>query len=202
MWARAGYDPGMEPVKESNPSAEALSAEPEQQDPSAVDPAADEKVQLQLAIFEVTRDARGKDLADIQDRLRAEFTRRGVATPPGTWLESVASAAFYGQPYLIDLPSAVAADSAVPAPDQEIRERLESRRKLRREKLPPGIFPDASEWEVRPDQVTPAWHGAAGGPPSNTRTSPGWASRPLLAAAGMVAALLVTAAVWASRRRR
>lgn len=129
-------------------NAEPLEGGPAGQDPTVNVPAADVKLQLQLAIFEASKGSEGKSLAEILERLRSAFAARGVAEPPATWLESVASSAFYGEPYLIDFPTAVAADSTVPAPNQEVRNRLAGRRELRAEKLPPGIFPSMDDWDV------------------------------------------------------
>ena len=112
------------------------------------DRAWDDKVRLQLAIFEVTGDAGGKSLGEIRELLLAAFARQGVEPPPGTWVESVASSAFYGEPYIVDLSAAVAADAIVPAPNEELRERLASRRKLQQEELPAGIFPSRAEWNI------------------------------------------------------
>ncbi|MHC6592258.1 hypothetical protein [Arthrobacter sp. C152] len=114
----------------------------------STDQVMDEKVRLQLAIFEVTRDAGGRGLGEIREMLLAAFARHGVEPPPGTWVESVASSAFYGEPYIVDLSAAVAADAITPAPDGEVRERLASRRRLQQEKLPPGIFPSPAEWNI------------------------------------------------------
>ncbi|NUS35765.1 MAG: hypothetical protein HOQ04_04780 [Pseudarthrobacter sp.] len=129
-------------------SGERLDMDPAQLDPGATDPAADEKVRLQLAIFEVTRDADGKGLGEIRDMLLAAFARHAVQPPPGTWVESVASSAFYGEPYIVDLSAAVAADAIVPAPNGEVRERLASHRQLQQEKLPAGIFPAPADWNL------------------------------------------------------
>ena len=137
-----------DPSKSGAVNAEPLEGDPAGQDPTVNVPAADVKLQLQLAIFEASKDSEGKSLAEILERLRSAFAARGVAEPPATWLESVASSAFYGEPYLIDFPTAVAADSAVPAPNQEVRNRLAGRRGLRAEKLPPGIFPSRDDWDV------------------------------------------------------
>jgi len=122
--------------------------DPTGQDPAATDPDAEAKLQLQLAIFEVSKDSKGRSLDEIITRLRAAFADHGVDEPPFTWLESVASSAYYGEPYIIDFPTALAADDAVSAPNEQVRERLEKRRELRAEKLPPGIFPSASDWNV------------------------------------------------------
>ena len=139
--------------------AEPLSTDPTGQDPGATDPTADVKAQLQSAIFEVTRDAEGKSLGNILELLRSAFARRGVEAPPNTWLESVASAAFYGEPYIIDLPAALAAEGAVPAPSEDVRRQLASRRQLRQETLPPGIFPAPADWDIHGDGRRPRWRG-------------------------------------------
>lgn len=153
-----------DPSKAGAVNAEPLTVDPTGQDPTVKDPAADAKLQLQLAIFEASKDSEGKSLAEILESLRSAFAARGVAEPPATWLESVASSAFYGEPYLIDLPTAIAADAAVPAPNQEVRNRLAARRELRAEELPPGIFPSGNDWDVpileapagAPEPVNPA----------------------------------------------
>ncbi|WP_314214087.1 hypothetical protein [Pseudarthrobacter equi] len=170
--------------------------------PGTNEPEEDSHVQLQLAIFNVTRDAEGNDLEEIKEMLRAEFARRGVQSPPATWLDSVASAAFYGKPYIVDLPSALAADDAVPAPTGEVREQLELRRELRNEKLPPGILPAASEWKLSPDEVTAAEPATTpGGRPAHSTEGSAAGHRPLLVAAALAAAgVLAFAAARASRR--
>ncbi|MGX5715380.1 hypothetical protein [Arthrobacter sp. MAHUQ-56] len=127
--------------------------DPDGLDPSAKDPAFDEKLRLQLAIFEVTRDADGRGLGEIRDMLLAAFSRHGVQPPPGTWVESVASSAFYGEPYIVDLSAAVAADAIMPAPNDEVRERLASHRQLQQEKLPAGIFPAPEDWNLPGSEV-------------------------------------------------
>ncbi|MEW1805781.1 hypothetical protein [Pseudarthrobacter sp. NPDC080039] len=166
-------------------------------DPSATDPMADEKVRLQLAIFEVTRDADGKSLDDIQEMLRAAFARHRVATPPGTWLESVASSAYYGEPYIVDLSVAAIADTIVPAPNDEVRERLAARRQLQQEKLPAGIFPAPSDWNI------PGSDAAVG---SNRTTSPdrwkGSAVPAMAALAAVALAAVLVARAGTGRRRR
>ena len=170
--------------------------DPTGQDPAATDPDAEAKLQLQLAIFEVSKDSKGRSLDEIITRLRAAFADHGVDEPPFTWLESVASSAYYGEPYIIDFPTALAADDAVSAPNEQVRERLEKRRELREEKLPPGIFPSASEWNV-PEVARRGLEA-----PASTSTA---ASRNtiLLAVAAVVgAATLVALAVRASKRGR
>ena len=151
-------DPMSSETGSTNANSEAVpgtSQDPAVLDPDAQDPDAEEKLRLQLAIFDVSRDAGGRSLEEIRDMLLAAFAARGVAAPPATWVESVASSAFYGEPYIIDYPTAIAADNLEPAPNPEVRERLAARRELREVQLPPGIFPDASEWELSPREVTP-----------------------------------------------
>lgn len=153
-----------DPNKSGDVNAELPTEDPTGQDPAAADPDAEVKLQLQLAIFEVSKDSKGKSLSEIVENLRTVFAAHGVQEPPITWLESVASSAFYGEPYIIDYPTAVAADEVLPAPNEEVRNRLASRRELRTEELPPGIFPSASDWKVpdigarggaAPDEVSP-----------------------------------------------
>lgn len=184
------FNPGKAgPVK-----PEPLKPDPTGQDPSASDPGADAKLQLQLAIFEVTRDAQGKSLEEILASLRAAFAAHGVDAPPNAWLESMASSAFYGEPYIIDFPAAIAADDAVPAPNKNARERLAYRRELRQEKLPAGTFPSPAEWEVPASAIThPRRSGhvhtvAVSRTPSGTRTV-------LVAVAAVMAVLIVIRAV-------
>ncbi|NUT69697.1 hypothetical protein [Pseudarthrobacter sp. C4D7] len=132
-----------------NPEAAPGSAQdPTVLDPDAKDQDAEEKLRLQLAIFDVTRQAGGRSLAEIRELLLSAFAARGAGTPPETWVESVASSAYYGEPYIIDYPTAIAADDLEPAPNQEVRERLAARRELQQEKLPAGIFPAQDEWNI------------------------------------------------------
>ncbi len=175
------------PDRTDHANPEPLNPDPTRQDPSATDPGADAKLQLQLAIFDVTRDAQGKSLEDILESLRSAFAAHGVESPPNTWLESVASSAFYGQPYIIDFPAAIAADAAVPAPNEDVRERLAFRRRLRREKLPAGTFPSPAEWEVPANEI--ARPGTAGHPVTVSRTTSG--TRMVLADIGVAMAVLV-----------
>jgi hypothetical protein len=184
---------------------EAVRTDPTGQDPAAVDPAANDRVKLQLAIFEVTREARGKSLGEIRELLLTAFARHGVKPPPNTWINSVASAAVYGEPYIIDFPSALAADRQVPAPKESVRRRLAIRRELRQEQLPPGLFPSAADWDI-PD-------GANGAASAGSSTAAGTGLsravkestaglRGLVAAAALTAAATVTVlAVRAARRR-
>ena len=129
------------PGSTNQAGGEPLDVDPTGQDPAAVDPGEDWKMQLQLAIFDVAPKAEGKNEDEIRDMLLAEFRRRGIESPPGTWLDSVASSAFYGEPYIVDLPAAVAADAVEPAPTEDVRERLAARRELQQEKLPRGNPP-------------------------------------------------------------
>lgn len=177
-----------------NPDAEPLDPDPTGQDPSAKDPTAEEKMLLQAAIFDATREAAGRSLSEIKEMLQAGFARRGVQAPTPMWLDAVASAAFHGESYIIDFPAALAAEGAAPAPDQALRERLAVRRGLREEKLPAGIFPPASAWELDDNDVT------SGDPETGRRPNAraGWGGRTGLwkavSAAGL-AALLAFAAL-------
>jgi hypothetical protein len=193
-----------DPRNADSPNTGPTSIDPVEQDPSAKDPAADEKEQLQLAIFEVTPDARGKSLGEIRQMLLAAFSRRGVQPPPDTWLDSVASAAFYGEPYIIDLPAALAADGAVPAPNEEVRRRLDSRRRLRQQRLPAGIFPSPAEWDVTDNEVTDGSPGqAAQGRPGAVTWRVGGTGTALAGAALLIGgAVLAIRAVSALRRHR
>lgn len=177
-----------------NPAnAKPLDPDPTGQDPSAKDPTAKEKMLLQSAIFEVTRESDGRSLPEIRDMLRSEFSRRGVEAPTSMWLDAVASAAFYGEPYIIDLPAALAADAAVAAPNPEVRGRLEARRELRQEKLPAGTFPPAAAWELDDSEVTGRTSGQDPDAPvlvESTRSV-----RQLLAVAASSAAVLLGLAV-------
>lgn len=184
------------PGSTNHAGAEPLDADPSGQDPAATDPGADGKVQLQLAIFDVTRNAKGKAQDEIREMLRSEFARRGIESPPATWLDSVASSAFYGEPYIVDLPSAVAADAVVPAPAEDVREGLASRRRLRQEKLPAGILPAQSEWNVPANEVT-----GGSTPAAPLKPRAGWPGGAILALAALAAAAVVAvAAARASRR--
>ena len=158
----------------------------------STDPAADEKVRLQLAIFDVTREADGKSMAEIREMLHTAFSRHGVAAPPATWVESVASSAFYGEPYIVDLSAAVTADAMVPAPDDGVRETLAARRELQQEKLPADIFPSPSEWNIPAADAT----GGSTGTASLTK----WDGGLVLAVAALVATAVV--AVIAARVSR
>ena len=190
-----------DPSKAGAVNAEPLTVDPTGQDPTVKDPAADVKLQLQLAIFEASKDSEGKSLAEILESLRSAFAARGVAEPPATWLESVASSAFYGEPYLLDFPTAIAADAVVPAPNQEVRNRLAARRELRAEELPPGIFPSGNDWDV------PVIEAPAGAPePVNPATMSRRATRIAagLAFVGVVAAatVVIVQSARASNRHR
>ncbi|MDQ0663362.1 hypothetical protein QFZ35_001860 [Arthrobacter ulcerisalmonis] len=164
-------------------------------DPTAGNYMADEKVRLQLAIFDVTREADGRSLGEIREMLTAAFARHGVETPPATWVESVASSAFYGEPYIVDLEAAVTADAIVPAPNEDVRERLASHRQLQQKELPPGIFPAPSEWELSPGEVTTTAQGPARRGAFRALAASAGTSRQLLAAAGLAAAVLAALVV-------
>ena len=177
------------PDKAGLANPEPLNPDPTGQDPSAADPAAATKLLLQMAIFEVTRDAQGKSPQEILQRLRSAFADHGVQTPPGTWLESVASAAFYGEPYIIDLPAAVAADNILPAPSTEVRRRLATRRRLRQERPSAGSFPSAASWDAPGDDITHHRNFRHVHPATISRTtSP---TRMVLAAVGAAMAVLM-----------
>lgn len=147
------------------------------------------KVQLQLAIFEATRAAPGKTMAEIHEILRAAFTRRGLPSPPGPWLDAVASEAFYGKPYILDLPTAVTADGAVAAPDPQVQQTLAGRRLLRQAEA----LPAADEH--------PARAGADTGNSPGIRRTPCAVPAPgaRLAAIGRIVtgALVLSLAAWA-----
>lgn len=175
-----------------------LDPDPAGRDPSAEDPGGRQKALLQSVIFEVARETEGRSLADIRDMLQSGFARAGVAAPTNAWLDSVASAAFYGEPYIIDLPAALAADAAVAAPTAGLRERLATRRELRKEKLPAGIFPPASAWELADSEVTTRAPGPAREPDNRTPARPG-RMRLLLPAAALGAAVLL--AYWRMTRK-
>ncbi|WP_285247676.1 MULTISPECIES: hypothetical protein [unclassified Pseudarthrobacter] len=177
------------PDKAGRANPEPLNPDPTGQDPSATDPGVDAKLQLQLAIFGVTKDAQGKSLQEILQRLRSAFADHGVQTPPGTWLESVASSAFYGEPYIIDLPAALAADSTLPAPSTDVRRRLAIRRRLRQEKLPAGTFPSPAAWDVPANEITHPGRSGHIHPVTISRTARG--TRMVLAAVGAVMAVLM-----------
>ncbi|WP_400158670.1 hypothetical protein [Arthrobacter sp. BPSS-3] len=186
-----------DPSKSADVNAKLPAEDPTGQDPAATDPDAEAKLQLQLAIFEVSKDSKGRSLDEIITRLRAAFADHGVDEPPFTWLESVASSAYYGEPYIIDFPTALAADDAVSAPNEQVRERLETRRELREEKLPPGIFPSASDWNV-PEVARRGLKAPAKASATAPRTSI------LVAIVGcvVVAAAAAVLTARASRRRR
>lgn len=149
-----------DPGRTNHAGGEPLDVDPTGQDPAVVDPEAHDpdgeaKLKLQLAIFDVIRrGATGKSLDEIREMLLTAFAARDVAPPPFTWVESAASSAFYGEPYIIDYPTAIAADDLEAAPDEAVRERLAARRKLRGTQLPQGILPAPSEWQIPANEVT------------------------------------------------
>lgn len=188
----------------TNPNSEAVpgtSQDPVVLDPDAQDPDAEEKLRLQLAIFDVSRDAGGRGLEEIRDMLLSAFAARGVAAPPATWVESVASSAFYGEPYIIDYPTAIAADDLEPAPNPDVRERLAARRELREVQLPPGIFPSQEEWNIPANEVTTADQGRGGRGAFQALMAPGGPSRQLLAAVGLAGVVLAALAIIQLSRR-
>lgn len=73
-------------------------------------------VEFQQAIIEVARRGRGKKANEIVQMLRAAFARRRLPAPPGPWMESVASEAARGKPYVVDVPTAKAMGSTLDAP--------------------------------------------------------------------------------------
>lgn len=73
-------------------------------------------VEFQQAIIEVARHGRGKKANEIVQMLRAAFARRRLPSPPGPWMESVASEAARGKPYVVDVPTAKAMGSTLDAP--------------------------------------------------------------------------------------
>lgn len=178
-----------------------MSQDPAVLDPDAQDPDAEEKLRLQLAIFDVSRDAGGRGLQEIREMLLSAFAARGVAAPPATWVESVASSAFYGEPYIIDYPTAIAADDLEPAPNPEVRERLAARRELREVQLPPGIFPSQEEWNIPANEVTSADRGRGGRAALRALKAPEGLSRQLLAAVGLAGVVLAALAIIQLSRR-
>lgn len=95
---------------------------------SEQDPLERRDVQLQLAIFEVVRAARGKSPAEIRQMLRSAFARRRLSNPPGPWMDAATSEAFYGKPYIVDLPAAAAATNAMDAHDRQVGQEPGSQR--------------------------------------------------------------------------
>ncbi|WP_285244868.1 hypothetical protein [Pseudarthrobacter sp. fls2-241-R2A-127] len=171
-------------------------------DPEAQDPDEDAKLKLQLAIFDVTRrGATGKSLEEIREMLMAAFAARNVAPPPFTWVESAASSAFYGEPYIIDYPTAIAADDLEAAPDEAVRERLADRRKLREVQLPEGILPKPSEWNIPANEVTSADPGRGGRGALRNLMTPEGPSRQILAATALAGVVLAALAVIQLSRR-
>ncbi|WP_285248581.1 hypothetical protein [Pseudarthrobacter sp. efr-133-R2A-89] len=191
-----------DPGRTNHAGVEPLDVDPTGQEPAVVDPEAhdpdpDAKLKLQLAIFDVTRrGATGKSLEEIREMLLTAFAARDVAPPPFTWVESAASSAFYGEPYIIDYPTAIAADDLEAAPDETVRKRLAARRELREVQLPPGIFPSREEWKIPANEAT----GTAG---TRTLSPSGWGGRAVLAVAALAAvAVAAIAAIRAGTGRR
>ncbi|MFD1212158.1 hypothetical protein ACFQ36_08895, partial [Arthrobacter sp. GCM10027362] len=87
-------------------------------------PATGHNIDRQLAIVKVARRARGRDIEEIKAMLREEFSRLGLPQQPGTWLEAVASEAWYGKPYVIDLGALEAATALVETSGQPVEQVL------------------------------------------------------------------------------
>lgn len=116
-------------------------------------------VQRQLALFEVARQARGKDMAEIRGMISSAFARRQLPNPPGPWLDAAATEAHYGEPYIVDLPAAVAVDELLPVSDPNLEATLSSRRRVRQaEGLPTGLTqkPRAAAPSTAPADTTEA----------------------------------------------
>ena len=88
-------------------------------------------VQRQLAIFQVAGHAAGKGASEIKAMLEKALAEQGLLNEPAPWLDAVAAAAAYGEPYIVDLPSAVVAESIAAAPDRHVQQTLLQRRLLR-----------------------------------------------------------------------
>ena len=149
-------------------------------------------VQRQLAIFNIVRRAQGKSMAEIQQMLRDAFARRRLPIPTGTWLDAVATEASYGKPYIVDLPSAVAADKIMAAPDPNVEEYLQLRRRLRASETSP------SQRSSRTGNAAPRFRVAA----ATGRLKNATARRTLATAISLALAAAATAIVWALRKRR
>lgn len=153
-------------------------------------------VQRQLAIFEVAKDARGKSMDEIKEMLRAAFSRHRVSGQPGTWLDGVASEASYGEPYIVDMPSALAADSIMPAPDPQVQQTLAGRRKLRQSEEPPAKSDRAFE------AAAPSGGGTASAGARGIGTVTGRDPAVLIVAVAVALTLAVSAAVAFREARR
>lgn len=171
-------------------------------------PARSENVQRQLAIFDVARKAHGRSLPEIKKMLTDAFARRGLSRQPGPWLDAVASEALYGEPYIVDLPAAVAADTEVNAADPQIHEALRRRRVLRASgaamasrSVPSTDTTAAVEGSLPRRTPLPRRTARSAQGRSGTLFSPGMRMRKLLwALAAAVAAALVGAALRAKKR--
>lgn len=155
-------------------------------------PANPDRVQQQLAIFDVVRRARGKTLAEVKTMLTKAFAERGLPRQPALWLDAVASEAAYGKPYIVDLPAAVAADSITSAPDPKVEEILRDRRQLRSESDTEGGETGSATnvAEVKASDDDAVHHrGAAGVPPLTLLGFVAAAAAIALAAAAARAAL-------------
>jgi len=87
----------------------------------------------------------------------------------------------------------------VPAPNQEVRDRLAGRRELRADKLPPGLFPSTDDWAVTVIEA-PAGGPEAVKPAVISRRATGIAVG--LVFVGVVGAAIVVQSARASNRHR
>ncbi len=149
-------------------------------------------VQRQLAIFNIVRRAQGRSMAEIQQMLRDAFARRRLPIPSGTWLDAVATEASYGKPYIVDLPSAVAADKIMAAPDPNVEEYLQLRRRLRASET------SSSQRSGRTGSAAPRFRLAA----ATGRLNNAAARRTLATAIALALAVAATAIVRAVNKRR
>jgi hypothetical protein len=149
-------------------------------------------VQRQLAIFNIVKRAQGRSMAEIQQMLRDAFARRRLSIPSGTWLDAVATEASYGKPYLVDLPSAVAADNIMAAPDPQVEEDLQLRRRLRASETSPSQRPG------RTGNAAPRSRVAA----ATRRLNNATARRTVATAVTLALAIAATAIVRAKLKRR
>lgn len=155
-------------------------------------PANADNVQRQLAIFDVVRRAPGKTLAEVKAMLTKAFAERGLPRQPELWLDAVASEAAYGKPYIVDLPSAVAADSITSAPDPHVEDILRERRDLRSE----------SNGDQGPARAAGAVGGLSDDGATRHRSAPGVPPLTLLGFVAAAAAIALGAAAARKALRR
>lgn len=105
-------------------------------------------VQRQLAIFQVAGHAAGKSASEIRTMLEKALAEQGLLNEPAPWLDAVVAAAAYGEPYIVDLPSAVVAESVEAAPDLHVQQTLLQRRLLRESE-------DSTRYLPEPRAITP-----------------------------------------------